>query len=292
MRGLSWLETMLIVLAGSAVFLFGDGLFFSHVWDVPRVDRALWYSYAIVPLLVLGVLLLKRRLRLTTFLFGTAETTLYKFLLTFVIAHGAWSFADPAARGPRELPRTEVRRKAPLPPSQIDPSQTGTIRGRARPGSLVYVESGLEHLIFAPPDRTATITHDGGGFTPLSAVQVGQPLDVASHDARIHTLRAIDSKEIIRRNHAVIPAELTPLQPFDKPLGLLRLDCTVHRGAEHPAHLLVLAHPFFTHAAEDGTFRFDGVPAGTLRVTVLDRDLVRTSLLVDLPRGSSAEIDL
>ena len=276
---------MLIVLISTSVFLFAEGPFWTHLWDLPRIDRAIWYSYAAVPILVLIALMLERRLGWGSLAIGTLETTAYKFGATFVIAHAAWSFAEPAPRPHQtELP-PHVERKLP-PPSIIDPSQTGEIRGVAAPGSLVWIESGLEHLVFAPSDRPLLLSHDGTGFAPLSIVQAGQPIDVVSRDGRIHTMRARDPRGVARRNLAVVPTQAHAI-PFERALGELEIDCTVHRE-EARARLIVLGHPFFAQADSSGAFSFTGVPAGNLRLAAEDRGTVE----VELRAGEAIDVSL
>jgi hypothetical protein len=290
-RSLTWGQTATITLIGTAVFLFADGPFWDHLWDLKRVDRAIWLSYAIVPLLVALVLVRSGRFAWSALAFGTIETTAYKFGATFVIAHAAWSFVDPAPRIQRIHRNPIAAKRAPLVPSTIDPEQTGEIRGRAPAGSLVYVASGLDHLVFAPDDRPLILQHDGHGLAPrFSAVQVGQPIDVVSHDERIHTMRATDSRHMFRKNLALPPSTTRSTLPFDRALGRLNLDCTVHRGEEDPAELVVLAHPFFARADESGTFSLRGVPAGHLVITALSS--VPASVEVDLAPGGALDLAL
>src|SRR4051812_9969893 len=84
-----------------AVFLFASGPVWQHPWDIGALNRAIFYSYGVVPVLVLGGLAYKRRLGLRAFALDLLVLTLLKYTITFGIALLLWTAhgAPPVAGG-------------------------------------------------------------------------------------------------------------------------------------------------------------------------------------------------
>src|SRR5262245_53204662 len=93
-RLLSPRKLWLCVGASLAVFLLADGPVWKHPW---AVDRAILWSYAVIPLLVAVSLAFEKNLRWLPFLLATLEVTLWKFGATYALAHTVWLVVPPPA---------------------------------------------------------------------------------------------------------------------------------------------------------------------------------------------------
>src|SRR5687767_11515022 len=137
------------------VFLLWDGPIFRHA---DAVDAAAWWSYAVIPPLMAGALLLEHKLRLLPWILATTEVTAWKFFATYLFAQTMWMISPPKTLPrPPPLIANEVRAPDP-PPTVIDPRTTGIVEGRVATaagaplsGVLVYIDAGLERYVFAPP---------------------------------------------------------------------------------------------------------------------------------------------
>src|ERR1051325_617772 len=95
MSGLSRRQYIGIFAIAFAVFLFSNGRMWRHPFDL---DKAVWWSYAVIPLLVAGCLFAARRFRLRGLLLGTLELVLYKFGATYLVAATLWAITKPPPR--------------------------------------------------------------------------------------------------------------------------------------------------------------------------------------------------
>lgn len=301
---LSRTESFVLLAAVVIFFLVGMGPVWEHPWDV---DRSILYSYVPIPFLVLAVLAVRRKLRLDAWALHTLELVFAKFVITASILVAIWAssrgpertFAPPARPAPPSA-SNESPSEVPIVPTEIPPGSTGRISGRVlhpdgrpRAGALVYVASGLEEFVFAPPQEPAAIVNHGEGFTPaLSAVQVGQKVRVTSTDRTLHTLVASQPEKGWIFNLPVPGAGEGRPWVFREGKGLLTVHCTVHGERERQAYLGVFAHPFFQITGEDGRFAFEGVPAGEVRIEAFDPLLGRVARGISLGRGQEIGLEL
>lgn len=285
-----------------AVFLFGEGPIWTHPWSIESFDLAVYWSYVPIPLLILAGLAWSRRLGLRSFLLNTLELTLLKYSVTFTIALFLWE--TQAAPGldrsithhPAAPAATEAIAATPIPPGT-----TGSIEGRVRgadggpaAGALVYVESGLEAYVFAPPPEPLRLENHGGGVEPrLAAAQAGQTILARATDGRLHSVVASRDDEAVF-HVPMLSSGAWSTVIVREPHGIAALACTVHQGsaAEAPSQLAVFSHPFFAITAADGRFRFAGVPAGRLGVAVWSRAGGRASVELTLQAGEARALDL
>jgi hypothetical protein len=268
-------ETVGILAIAVTHFLFGMGPIWRHPWEP---NASIVWSYVPLPFLVLVVLLVRKRWSLAVWAFDTFRVAVFKFFITALILVGLWSTTEPTAKPPPVAPATTgeqtmtsavlmvpATKSAPKTPTPLDEATLGTIEGTASPGGLVYVSTGLEGFVFAPPPTNALLVHDGKGFSPSTlVVLVGQRLEVRSSDKKLHTFLAAETG-----GRQLLSAPLVAMSErtivFTEPTAPLTVHCAVHAG-EASAQLLVLSHPFFALASAEGTFHFARVPAGKLRV--------------------------
>jgi len=269
--------------------------------DMAAVEQNILWSYAPIPLLVLGLLALERKLGLGNFLIETMRLTLVKFVITYLFAHILWAAteappppappADVALLQAAALQAAAVPRAPGEPPmdSPIDPATVGHLSGivvgpedSPMEGAVVWISGGLAPHSWAPPTGPMTIRNDGRGFSPvLTIVHAFQPVTLRSDNGALHTVSGTDSTGRRVFNLPVSPVAARTLT-LERALGPLTLACEVHRDDEPVAHAVVVDNPFATHTRADGGFAFTGVPAGQaeLSLWIPSHDVVVSSVTV------------
>jgi hypothetical protein len=289
-----------------AIFLFGSGPVWEHPWDIGALNRAIFYSYAPIPVLVLIGLAYKRRLGFRAFAVDLLVITLLKYTITFGIALVLWGLQgappsptqtvlSPPRKALSAAPLTPAPAPAPAP-TPIPEEKAGVVRGgvldsEGKParGALVYIAAGLEAWVFAAPQQEIALANHGAGIEPVVAIaQLRQPIAARSTDGHLHTFIATQGGTTLLNLPLLSSGVPTPIA-FTEAHGVIELRCSVHQhlGTERASTLLVLTHPFATITGEDGRFSWSGVPAGPLRLAAWDRARGAASLAVDLaPRGA------
>jgi hypothetical protein len=293
-RLLSRRTVWLCVAASVLVFLLWEGLSFRYG---DAVDAAAWWSYAIVPPLVLGALLLERKLGVLPFILATTEVTAWKFFATYCIAQTMWMISPPKSP-PRPPPAVEVRTPDP-PPTSIDPGATGVLEGRVATasgtpavGMLVYIDAGLERYVFPPPTETIRIVEEADAIVTTSDVaQVGQLVEARSGDLKLHTLIASTSEGDafsipLQSSGAWSQAKLRAIT------GIATLHCGVHQRSGESKRLVITANPFWTKTNERGDFRISGIPAGGVHLTALGEEKRSVGLDTIVEAGQSVRLAL
>lgn len=292
-----WICLAIIV----TMFLFITGPVWAHPWNVNILDIAIYVSYVPIPFLVIGCLAWRRKLNWRGAFLDILEMTLLKYAITFSFALTLWAVAiEPVTLRPFHLVPATAAAPEPLPPpSVIPPETTGILEGVAadetgKPlaGALVFIESGLETFAFAPPNEPLRLENTGAGISPrLAAAQTGQPIFARSADGHLHTFVASSSGATLLNMPLISAGAFTPVN-LRSPNAIITLTCTVHPGAEAPAHVGLFAHPFFAVTEADGRFRFEGVPQGSLRVGAFHIERGRISQEVRLEKGASLKLSM
>ena len=286
------------------IFLFASGPVWQHPWDIGALNRAIFYSYAPLPLLVLGGLAWKKRLGIRAFVVDLLVLTLLKYSITFGIAlvlwsaHGAPSVAAlTALPAPRAALSVAVVATPPEPPTLVPEEKAGVVSGtvvdrEGKPvsGALAYIAAGLDGWVFAPPTTDLVLENHGEGLAPSVAIaQLRAPLAARSTSGQLHTFVATQGGTTLVNVPLLSSGLRTPIT-FTEAHGLIEVRCSVHQhlGTEQASTLLVLTHPFSTITGDDGRFVFRGVPAGALRLAAWARGRGTASLDVRLdPRGAT-----
>ncbi len=263
-------------------------------------DSSILWSYATIPVLVLVALAVRRRLQLVSWFLHTLEIACAKFVITasILLAILIATRNEPMPVPPPRPPTPASRPKPVATPTPIDPVQTGTIVGRVvdgtgKPlaGAVVYVASGLEGYVFAPPSTPLQISNDGTGFTPsLAVAQTGQVIQARSTDGQLHTLLLSARAGNWVRNIPLLATGAANSLPSADMEGLFSLQCAVHGGHEGRAFLAIFRHPFFAIVGSDGRFDLRGVPAGNLTLAAFHPERAGTAVRVGLQPQGRAEV--
>ena len=284
------------------LFLFEAGPVWRHPWDMELLNRAIFWSYLAVPLLVIACLAWSKRLSVRAFIVDLLVLTLLKYTCTFAFALVLWELTPfPVLHHEAALPHgTRVAAVEPAPAATpIDPAKAGAVTGTVldtagRPvaGALVWISGGLEDYVFTPPSAPVTIARERSAAIPPVAVgQVNQPILARSADGKLHALVAVEDGKTFFN---------TPLLPSGEPSrvsfragGLVTLRCNVHQGAsEAEGQVLVLGHPFFTRTDEEGRFALSGVPAGRVKLTTFRGGRPGPEQAVDVVAGGETKVTL
>jgi len=301
---LSWRSFGLALAITLAIFFL-----LNPMWrrlDMAQMDRNIAWSYAPIPLLVLGLLALERKLRWSSWMIETLRLTLVKFAITFLFANAMWAIVGPpgaspapaagAPTGGRPAPAVAP---APPEPTPIDPARTGRIEGLVtdeggapRAGVLIAVTGGLQAFVFARRPEGVALRHDGASLQPAAAVvQVGEPLTLFGDSAELHTAAGMDGEGREVFHVPLVPGGARTLS-FDRALGPVTVRCKVDGRAEHATALAIVDNPFAAWTGGDGRFRFDGVPAGELELTAFGPSGGRSHVSVRLAAGGVESLTL
>jgi len=136
------------------------------------------------------------------------------------------------------------------------------VKNGALANVFVYVKSGLPAgATYPTPTTPAALDQQGCLYRPrVVGVMVNQPLEIRNSDPVLHNIKAVPKKN---RGFNVSQSQqgMKTTRAFAVPEMELPLECNVH-GWMH-AKVMVLDHPFFAVAGEDGSFTIKGLPAGT-----------------------------
>ena len=128
---------------------------------------------------------------------------------------------------------------------------------------FVMVIDGLDGKTFDVPSQPVVMDQDGCIYTPhVMGVQVGQQFKVKNSDGLLHNVHSL-SKDNPPFNRAM-PATVTEADySFDKP-ERFRIKCDVHPWMS--SFVTVVEHPFWAVTGTDGSFKIEGLPAGTYTI--------------------------
>jgi Carboxypeptidase regulatory-like domain len=197
---------------------------------------------------------------------------------------------------PTEGPRAAAQVK----PTPIDPSTVGTITGQVRfegrkpkmhvlrmdadpactkgnsapvyaedgkvnangtlPNVFVYVKSGAEKYVFAPPTQPAVLDQVGCMYRPhVLGLMAGQPLKVVNSDITIHNVH-IRPKKNREWNLSQLAGAPPIIRKFSQPEIMIPVECNQHPWMK--AYIGVTANPFYAVTGSKGAYTLKGLPPG------------------------------
>ncbi len=289
-----------------ALFLFGAGPIWSHVWEP---DASILWSYVPIPAVAAAILLFNRRLSIRRWIAGTLSLAAAKYLVTAGI-YVALLAASPARGFPRReriptgmRPATDASPRAdtgrsdgeslgllPLPGPASSGSVAGTVLRDGVPvaGALVRLLGESDRFGAEAPREPLALAIGAGTIAPAIAwAHPLQPVVVLAADGAMHTLLVSEGPGRPMRNVPILEPTVLDLRGLRHDL---RLRCGVHAGER--ATLLLVAHPWITRTDPRGRFEIRGAPAGACVVeAILDGGSVaRAEALV--VAGGATDVEL
>ena len=155
---------------------------------------------------------------------------------------------------------------------------------------FVHVKSGLpQGARYSAPSQPVVLDQDGCLYEPrVFGVMVGQPLEIRNSDPLLHNIKAVPTEN--RGFNISQPTEgMKTTRTFNTAEVMVPLECNVHGWMN--AFVGVKEHPFFATAGEDGTFRIEGLPAGTYEVEAWHEKLGTRTTTVTVTEGATATAD-
>jgi hypothetical protein len=315
-RGLPRPTFFFILALVVTLFLLVRGPVWRHPWDAAALDAAIFWSYLPIPFLVTGGLLLARRFSWRFLFLESMVIVLVKYAITFSMALVFWAVNGLPPPPPKAPPpaKTAVVTPPPPPPTKIAPEQTGVARGVVKDasgkpvaGAFVYVASGLEAFVFAPPDTPVRVENDGKSVRASSdadaalklpaglvVARAGQTIQGRSLDAHLHTLVASGDGAGTTFNIPMMSSGVWSSVVVREPAKVSRLKCTVHPEGEAPGYLVVLDHPFYAATAADGAFRIEGIPAAKIALAAWHptSGAATTDVTITAREGATSDLTL
>jgi hypothetical protein len=163
-----------------------------------------------------------------------------------------------------------------------------TGKGGGLANAFVYISAGLEGKMFEPSKDPVAVDQRGCLFAPrIIGLQTGQPLDLKNSDPVGHNIHPI-TKNNREWNEEEAPGAPDVQHKFGRAEVMIPLRCNIH-GWMH-AYLGVVAHPYFTVTAADGSFHWKNVPPGDYTITVWHEKLGEKMQQVHLAASGAAEV--
>jgi plastocyanin len=124
---------------------------------------------------------------------------------------------------------------------------------------FVYVKEGAPKV--RAPKTPVLLDQMGCMYAPhVAGVQAGQPLAIQNSDATLHNVHAMptinDGFNIGQPSKGMKSEKV-----FAKPEVMVKFKCDVHSWMN--CYVGVVDHPYFAVTAADGTFKIEGLPAGS-----------------------------
>jgi plastocyanin len=140
----------------------------------------------------------------------------------------------------------------------------------------------------SPPSRPVEMIQKDSAFTPAAVVVgVGSSVDFPNEDPFFHNVFAYS--EARRFDLGRYPQGESKSVDFPEP-GVVDVYCEVHdvmRGV-----IIVTENPFYALVGVDGSFRIDGVPAGTYQVSIWSADHQGQEQTVTVTDGETTRVDV
>ncbi len=154
---------------------------------------------------------------------------------------------------------------------------------------LVYVSGGIEGH-YPPPTEPVVLAQQACTYSPhVVALQVGQGLRIENLDETLHNIHP--RPNVNREFNVGQPRRgMSSVRVFERPELMIPVRCDVHPWMS--ASLSVLPHPFFAVTSRDGSFRIQGLPAGSFEVEARHETLGPALARITLRDGETGRLEL
>ncbi|MDZ4816407.1 MAG: carboxypeptidase regulatory-like domain-containing protein [Verrucomicrobiota bacterium] len=154
--------------------------------------------------------------------------------------------------------------------------------------AFVYIKSGLTKKYPAPKEPVIMDQVNCLYVPYVMGVQTGQILKVKNSDPTMHNVNcaAVNNKKFnIGQPQKGMENDVT----FDKQEVMVKFKCDVHPWMF--GYVGVVEHPFFATTDEEGTYSFDGLPAGEYEVEVWHNKCGTSTQKISVKDGEAKTLD-
>lgn len=154
--------------------------------------------------------------------------------------------------------------------------------------AVVYVKSGLEGWVLAPPSKPMKFDQKGCVYEPrVGAAMVGQAVEFENSDTEAHNVHGKPSV-VSAWNFLISRPGQRRTVYFDKPEIGIPIGCDIHPWMK--AFLCVVSNPYFAVTGKDGLAQLSGLPPGDYTVAVWHETLGTLERKITLPpKGEVSE---
>jgi plastocyanin len=140
----------------------------------------------------------------------------------------------------------------------------------------------------SPPSAPVRVEQRACTYRPrVQGAVVGQPLEVLNADPTLHNVHAYAGTKGLF-NVAQPPGSQAVSKPSPSAPGVVRLKCDVHRWMV--AYVVYGESPFVTVTDKDGSFRLEGLPAGTWELEFWHESLGTQTLPLEVKDGAHLKV--
>jgi plastocyanin len=155
--------------------------------------------------------------------------------------------------------------------------------------AVVWIKSGLEHWVFAPPTTPLVFDQRGCVYHPhVAAAVIGQPVQFINSDPDPHNVHG--QPQVLGAWNFIISRQgSSRTLSFDKPEAGIPVGCDIHPWMR--AYLSVVPNPYVAVTASDGSVTLKQVPPGDYVVAVWHEKVGTKEQRVTLAPSGTATVE-
>lgn len=160
-------------------------------------------------------------------------------------------------------------------------------QGNTMANVFVRVKSGLAPKAYPAPAEPVVLDQHGCRYTPhVFGIMIGQDLKILNPDGTLHNVHAL-SKVNPEFNLAMPQFRKELVKKFEKEEFMFPLKCDVHPWME--SWCAIMSHPFFAVTPKEGTFKIDGLDAGTYEIEAWHEKLGTQTISITVAAAETKE---
>jgi plastocyanin len=154
---------------------------------------------------------------------------------------------------------------------------------------FIHVKEGLGDHEFPVPAEPVVLDQEGCVYVPhVFGIQTGQTLNIINSDPFQHNVHGMGERN--RSFNVSMPKQGDERErTFPVTEVMMLIKCDVHGWMN--AYAGVVDHPYFAVTGDDGTFRIDGLPAGTYVIEAWQQEYGASEQTVTVSDGGSVTVD-